>query len=948
MQDHSIGITVSGGQAQGIFGAKSVYVENLVFNNNNRAGDESRVTDVSRDRIPLCPYPGLSYFGPNNAAMFFGRDAAITHLEQAVQRHSLTALVGASGCGKSSVVLAGLAPRLQQRADGRFLFSYFRVGLELDKDPFLAMARAMMPFYVSSEDDVERLKNTRKLAASLKARELTLLDVFADCRTRNKGNRIMLIADQFEEVFTLVTDVSVRSNFIDVLLAGFQNVADGVVPDICLVLTLRADFYGMALHYRPLADALQGSIENLGPMNREELRAAIVRPADASQVSFEPGLVETLLDDVESKPGALPLLQFALREMWGRQEGRQIARRMYDAIGGVEGALAQHAEAVFDELTKNRGDDRVVNAFKHLFTRLVTLGDGQEDTRRVVGRDELGDESWSLAQTLANETNRLIVTNALAPSSETAEVAHEALIRRWPALVAWINQDRAFQSWLRQIKPNVDRWTVDHRDEGPLLRGGMLAQAEEWLANRRTDFNLREQSFIEASVALRDQEREEKEAAQEAELQRQKQLADAANQLAREQREHAETSQRLLVLAEKQTKLAQAREFLLHAEATIKRDNQLSLLLGLYAAAKSLESQGVVLEEIRQFLERVSLGAATRMTVDVGSVESMAVSPDGQFIAVGGSQGSVVVLSMPAGGTVHRFHEQTWIDSLAWTADGALLAAGARDQSVVVWDAKTGKQLDRVEYKYQVQSVDWRAGTQELAVGLANGNNSRIKGFDLSTRKEIFDLPGIRAAWSPRGDRIATGGGEGTIRIFGRDAGLIATAAGHERYVHSIHWDPEGRRIATASVDGTVMVWDADSLKRIKILPNQFALSVAWSPDGRLLASGNGDRFITIWETSTFGQMYSIVGSTTITGDLVVGSGAKDYILNVGWTPDAKILAVSDRAGRVMLYARELLAYEGNLHWISAIRTQIPREFTEVECRLYFHADACEPLTSAA
>src|SRR5262249_7090380 len=151
---------------------------------------------------------------------------------------------------------------------------------------------------VASDTDTERLRNTRLLATSLETGALTLRDVLADCRSRNKGMRILLIADQFEEVFTLVEDEVVRHRFIDVLLAGFPNPAPGVSLEICLILTWRADFYGRALRHRPLADALQGHVENLGPMNREELQAAIRRPAENAAVSFEPGLAETLLDDV--------------------------------------------------------------------------------------------------------------------------------------------------------------------------------------------------------------------------------------------------------------------------------------------------------------------------------------------------------------------------------------------------------------------------------------------------------------------------------------------------------------------------------------------------------------------------------------------------------------------------------------------------------------------------
>jgi hypothetical protein len=497
MTGRKIEANITGGNVQGIAAAGTVVIENFTIY--NRTVEEPVVTDTGAESIPPNPYPGLAYFGPDDADLFFGRDAAIIRLAEAVGRQGLTALVGASGSGKSSVVLAGLAPRLHGAGDWRF--SHFRIGTELGRNPFLALARAVVPLYVASDSDTERLKNTKQLAESLQSGTLTLGDVFADCRSRNKGKRILLIADQFEEAFTLVEDEAVRHRFIDVLLVGFPDPAPGGSPDICLILTLRADFYGQALRHRLLADALQGHVENLGPMNREELQAAIVRPVENAKVSFEPGLVKTLLDNVEGKPGSLPLLQFALREMWARQEKRQITRKSYDNIGGVEGALAQRAEAIFATLTGNGANPQMEKTFQRLFTRLVTLGEGHEDTRRVVERRELGEDVWLLAQHLAGEDNRLVVINAPEFLRETAEVIHEALIRHWPRLVKWIKRDRPFQSWLRQIKSNIQLLSVDATDEGSLLRGSMLTQAMDWLSRRRDDLSPEECGFIEASIA---------------------------------------------------------------------------------------------------------------------------------------------------------------------------------------------------------------------------------------------------------------------------------------------------------------------------------------------------------------------------------------------------------------------------------------------------------------
>jgi hypothetical protein len=492
--------SVKGGVVQGFVGTESVRIENLNFYGSPLPTQPSQ--NIDEGTIPPCPYPGLAYFEPQDSALFFGRATAIARLEAAVARHQLTALVGASGSGKSSLVLAGLAPRLH--VQGCWRFGHFRVGTEPDKDPFLALARALVPL-LGSGGFADQLEEVQKLALKLSSGAVNLSNAIGECRVAAPGKRILLIADQFEEIFTLVGDEVLRQHFIDALLAGFPDRADGKAPDVCLVLTLRADFYGMALRHRPLADALQGRVENLGPMTRDELREAIARPAGL--VTFESGLVETLLDNVTSRPGSLPLLQFALREMWGRLDKPCMTRANYDAIGGVEGALAKHAQAIFEGLTEKGEDTRAVMLFRRLFTRLVTLGEGAEDTRRIVGRQELGPEAWQLAQGLAGENNRLVVTSALAPGHETAEVVHEALIRNWPTLIEWVHRDRAFQSCLRQLGPRLDEWRDHPQDEGALLRGGPLAVAEEWLGRRRDEISAAERAYIEASITLREVEK---------------------------------------------------------------------------------------------------------------------------------------------------------------------------------------------------------------------------------------------------------------------------------------------------------------------------------------------------------------------------------------------------------------------------------------------------------
>ena len=725
--------------------------------------------------------------------------------------------------------------------------------------PFLALARALVPLYVVSDSDTERLRNTRQLAASLESGELTLRDVFADCRSRNKGTRILLIADQFEEAFALVDDEALLHRFIDVLLAGFPDPTPERSPDICLILTLRADFYGRALRHRPLADALQGRVEYLGPMNREELQAAIRRPAEAAKISFEPGLVETLLDNVESKPGSLPLLQFALREIWGRQENSKITRKSYDDIGGVEGALAQRAEAIFATMTENGANPQMAQAFRRLFTRLVTLGEGQEDTRRVVDRRELGEDVWSLAQRLADEDNRLVVTNAPAFSRETAEVVHEALIRHWPKLVRWIDRDRAFQSWLRQITANVELWSADPSDDGPLLRSGMLAQARDWLARRRDDLSATEQSYIEASAAA----------------------ADAA--LARSHRAflatraaaivfliaavlsgwlyyRAESARRLAAEDLAAAQLNESRFLTSMAETELHNDDpELAALTGLAALPvdirhpdRPLWLQAVGVLTLARSLDRVR-------AVLVGHtnwVNSAAWSPDGSRIVTASQDGTARIWNAKSGAPLAVLKGHTGsVNSAAWSPDGTRIATASKDNTARIWDAQSGAPLAVQGNTGLVNSAAAARSPDETRFATASQDNTAGI-WDAQSGAPLAMLKGhtgqvISVAWSPDGTRLATTSWDGTARIWDAQSGAsLAVLKGHTDQVRSAAWSPDGTRIATTSRDGTARIWDAQNGAPLAVLKGHTGSvnSAAWSPDGLRIATASDDDTARIWE----------------------------------------------------------------------------------------------------
>ena len=435
----------------------------------------------------ICPYRGLLYFREEDAPFFFGRAEAITQLVHAVQQHNLVAVVGASGSGKSSVVRAGLVPELRKSRE-----RVWEIATIVPTDrPIHALAAALMPLLEPDMSETTRLIETNMQAKALLQGTIKLRDIVDRLLAKQAGtDRLLLIVDQWEELFTLCQDDAARRCFID-------NVLDATATTrVSVVLTLRGDFFGRAITaHRPLSDRVQGAQVNLGPMNREELRLAIQEPAQKVGLTFEAGLVDLIMEQVGDEPGLLPLVEFVLRRLWEDRHGGKLHHEAYKVMGQLQGAIAQKAESLFVKLSE--GDQRKV---QQIFLRLVRPGEGEADTRRRATFGEVGEEGRGLAKVLADE--RLLVTSQLAGGEEeTIEVSHEALIRHWQRLKGWVDADRRFLAWQQRLSAVVKEWEASHRSADLLLRGLPLTEAVEWLNKRKPDdLSSVEREFVTASI----------------------------------------------------------------------------------------------------------------------------------------------------------------------------------------------------------------------------------------------------------------------------------------------------------------------------------------------------------------------------------------------------------------------------------------------------------------
>jgi len=432
----------------------------------------------------VCPYRGLLYFREEDAEFFFGREDGTRQLQAMIDTHSLVALVGASGCGKSSVVRAGLIPALRKSKERIWEIATIVPG---DR-PLHALASALVPMLEPQMSEVERLGQINLLAQQLGDGTIALRDVVDRVCAKQPGtDRLMLVVDQWEELFTLTSDPAVRRRFIDTILDGTEK------AKLSVVITLRGDFFGRAVTtYRPLSDRVQGAQINLGPMNETELRRAIEEPAIRVGLNFEAGLVDTIVADAGDGPGNLPLLEFVLRQLWEERQGAQMHRAAYLAMGKLTGAIAQKADALYGTLS---GPEQL--ELQRIFTRLVHPGEGEHDTRRRATAAEFDSDAAALIKKLCDE--RLLVTSRTG-SAETVEVAHEALIRNWHLLRGWVEADRQFITWQQDVNEAATKWQENQRSADLLLRGRLLARAREWKAARPEALSELEAAFITASA----------------------------------------------------------------------------------------------------------------------------------------------------------------------------------------------------------------------------------------------------------------------------------------------------------------------------------------------------------------------------------------------------------------------------------------------------------------
>lgn len=823
-----------------------------------------------------CPFAGLLAFQETDARRYFGRAEDIAAVTDKLENQELIAVVGASGAGKSSFIRAGVIPAF--KATGKNVETYV---LRPGRRPLAALADTLS-FFAETSGSNERLdplvveKNLLQepgnLGVCLRLR----------CRRRGPEHRILLVVDQFEEIFTLGVDADVRAAFF----MGLLGVADDASSPLRVILSMRADFLDRLAEDRTFLSAVTRGLYFLPPMAADGLRDALVKPLERARYRCDDdALIDEILAGLVGMKSPLPILQFLATKLWEARDKEQrfLTTEAYHALGGVAGALSTHADAVVSAMSPN--EQKITRA---IFLRLVT----PERTRAVVLFDELqvlfGDPAAveHAVQRLA-DARLVVIESGDERKGKTVELIHESLIERWGKLRGWLDESEQDVQFLAELRTAAAQWEKNGQAPGFLWRDEAAQKAETWLRTRlaagQAQLGPRELGYLQAVVRLaqRTKTRQRQIIAGTLMLavvialvvggfavnaQKQAHRADAQAARARDEARQARNA----------TRIAAARE--LQSKDPTKA---LSLL-------REIEQGANVRGWLELLMQTKHAGVAERVKVHSTAVLAMAINPQGDRVVSSLSDHNLEIWNADGTGEslVLRGHEHGSF-VVAWSHDGQKIASGSRDQTVRVWNADgSGSPLVLPGYSATIRSIDWSPNDKYLAT-VAYSSAAWIWNLD-SPDKPIVLGPGAELqaraiAWHPDGKRVAIASQDGTVQVWGvegNEAELVLR--GHDDAVSAVAWSPDGRYLASAGKDKTVRIWNASGGGDPIILEGHqdVIVDVKWSPNGKMVVSGAQDKTVRLWDVSRLRLP-------------IVLRGHDDKVTDVAWSTDGRSIVSS-------------------------------------------------------
>ena len=849
--------------------------------------------------IPLAivknPYKGLRPFEEIDSGDFYGRENLVGEIlarfAQQTATNRLLAIVGPSGSGKSSLVKAGVLPALRQGtlSDSE---KWYVTSMTPGGTPIQALESALLS--IASTAPVNLINDLKIDSRGLVKAVNRLIG--------EDGGQVVLFIDQFEEIFTLVVDEDERNQFIQLLVSATTDPAS----HLRIILTLRADFYDRPLHYDEFGRIIQTQTQVVLPLSRNELERAIVMPTERVGVKVDPKLVTNIVADVREEPGALPLLQYTLTELFERREGAEITIEAYQDLGGVAGALATRAEEVFSLLD---ADQKLIS--RQLFLRLVTLGEGTEDVRRRALRSELMslvDDTHQLEAILSiYGKHRLLSFDHDATTREpTVEVAHEALIQVWSRFKNWVSESRNDVRQQRRLNELAEEWLHSQKDASYLLHGLQLQQFEAWVEHSTIDLTEEELEFLQTSTDTRQEEQqlEAQRVAHQAKLEQRARtflrglvavisialmisfglalIAFSERSEAQDARQDAETnahlSQTQAAIADETARIAETRANSLQSLSLTEagedaiQSNLFDLGLALILEASRIENAPLRSEQA--VYANAPYGASQVFRNHAEQIDAVAVT--NEYMLSGDDDGVIIVWDLQTGREVRRLLGHTGkIKAIDVTADGRYAISGDDDNIAFLWDIITGEIVYRLEgHEHDILAL---AISPDATWAVTASRDETLIQWDLTNGTVLRRLTEghtnriTTVAISPNSEYIVSGSADQKIVVWDAEQGKIFKEfTSHSDAIVDFAFSANGMRFISFSGDNTLVLWDAEQWIEIyrRTVPNVRMTSVAFSPDADLVIFGAGSPFagdvaenvLLVWDVNLAQVVYEYWG----------------------------------------------------------------------------------------
>ncbi len=838
---------------------------------------------------PGGPYLGLVPFEERDARLFYGRDELadqlVRRLGERLDRAGILLVAGESGSGKSSLLRAGLLPRLAGGALGPGSERWPRRVIRPTASPLRELAMHLAEITGADPVSVYRSLWAAPDEAPMLAEQAarTATGRGADPGSNGPAGaaagappRLVLVVDQFEELFTVGEDADVdaaeRKAFVTALHAAATIPAGpNRLPPALVVAAVRADYLGRLIAYPPLKAALDAGLFTVGPMSEAELRVAVTGPAAEAGLAVEPAVVEAVIAELRDEAGGglgsgvLPLMSQAMAATWERREGNELTLRGYRRAGGVADAVNRGAQAAYDALTRSQQD-----AARLVFTQLTVITADGRFARRRCRRADLSSRGTQMAADIDTVVGVFSAQRLLVLGEDRVEIAHDALLQAWKQLRDWLGDGQLDRALYSQVVTDATTWDSNGRDSSYLYRPGRLATIDAAAARwqgapaRHLPLPATSEAFLDAAHQ-------------------------AARRAARRQRGVIAGLLALTVIAISAAGIA------VRDAANASRQATNASRQHAIALSRQIASESLAADSINPLTARRLAVAAWRVfpTDQAGSVLANLLMEQQQRGILPGDPSNFGVLQV------------------AFSPDGKLLAAAYGDGYVRLWNPATGQavgtllpadtSLGRSVFAVAFSPDGKLLATADTAgyVRLWNPATGQAIGAPLpADTGPVGGVDGV--AFSPDGKLLATADVDRTMRLWNPathravGAPLLASTS-PEGSVNGVAFSPDGKLLATADTAGYVRLWNAATRRAIGApflaATNDGVIGLAFSPDGKLLATADADGTVGLWNPATRQAVGAPLPAAT--------TGSVD---GVAFSPDGKLLASADTAGYVRVW----------------------------------------------